>query len=236
MFDLIGDVHGCIDELWDLLEKLGYRKGLTIYPRTDRKVIFCGDLNDRGPDSLAVLTVAMGMVCDGSALAVIGNHDDKLRRALSGNQVKATHGLAETLAQLETVDQGKRNEIRDFLNTLPIELILDDGKLSVSHAGLPESLQGKTNGHAKSHALFGATTGKTDDRGYPERLDWAKDYKGSRVVVHGHTPMKEVRNLNNVWCIDTGVPFGNKLTALQYPEMTLVQVPSIKNYQPFHPF
>lgn len=242
MYDLIGDVHGCIDELEEMLKALGYVADLNAeqgdfrHP-SGRKIVFVGDLNDRGPDSSAVIKLAMTMHKKGNALCVIGNHDDKLMRYLKGSKITPGHGLAETIAQLEKTTPAFRDEVKNFLSSLPIELILDDGKLSVSHAGLPEHLQGVKNGKAKSHALFGDVEGgKKDENGYPVRRDWAQDYKGSRIVVHGHTPMKEHRTLNNVWCIDTGCPFGGKLTALRYPEMQIVQVQAKKNYQPFHPF
>ena len=236
MYDLVGDVHGCIDELNDLLVRLGYTG--TDYAHADgRKLVFVGDLNDRGPDSVRVLHIAMQMYKAGTALAVTGNHDDNLMRYLKGSDIKPKHGLAETIRQLEAQPQAFRDDVRSFLLQLPYQLILDNGKLHVSHAGLPEKLQGISNGKAKSHALYGDVEGgKTDENGYPVRKDWAKDYQGTRIVVHGHVPVKEVVTKNNVWDIDTGACFGNKLTALRYPEMTLVQVNSVKNYQPFHPF
>lgn len=237
MFDLIGDVHGCSSELRTLLLKLGYvdtagrcQSGVWKHP-DGRKVVFVGDLNDRGPDSVGAITVAMRMCLSGNALAVIGNHDDKLLRYLKGNKVTPGHGLAETIRQIEEGPEWLRDEIHDFLSTLPFELTLDNGRLSVSHAGLPEKHQGQTHGKARSHALFGDVDGKSkDENGYPIRKDWAQDYKGTRIVVHGHVPVKEVRTVGNVWDIDTGACFGNKLTALRYPEMQIVQVQSAENY------
>ena len=241
MYDCVGDVHGCHAELCSLLKELGYVRTVvgdrvTLRHPEGRKVVYVGDLNDRGPDSSAVFALVMDSVACGDALAVIGNHDDKLMRYLKGAKITPGHGLAETIAQLETGTPEFRAKILAFLEKLPIELSLDGGKLSVSHAGLSEDLQGKTNNKAKSRALFGKTTGKTDANGFPERLDWARDYKGSAIVVHGHTPMEEYRAVNNVHCIDQGCCFGGSLTALRYPEMTLVQVKAERNYQPFHPF
>ena len=235
MFDLIGDVHGCIEELRDLLAKLGYTADGIKHP-LGRRVVFVGDLNDRGPDSASVLALAMGMCKSGNALCVIGNHDDKLLRHLKGNKIKPGHGLAETIAQLDTMSQSFRDELRDWLSTMPYQMFLDNGRVLVAHAGLPEKMHGVSNGRVKSHALYGDVSGEVDAAGLPVRKDWAKDYAGTRIVVHGHTPMYDYRNLNNVWCLDTGCCFGGKLTALRYPEMEIVQVPARKNYQPFHPF
>ena len=107
-FDIIGDVHGCCDELEALLERLGYDVGATSRagrstPRTRRAgtAVFLGDLVDRGPDTPGVLRLVMGMVAAGHALCVPGNHDIKLLRELRGRKVQVTHGLAETLAQLD---------------------------------------------------------------------------------------------------------------------------------------
>ena len=92
-FDIIGDVHGCFDELTQLLNKLGYENGAP-HPE-GRKAVFLGDLCDRGPKTPEVLDLVMNMLEQGAALAVPGNHDMKLMRALQGKNVKITHGLAE---------------------------------------------------------------------------------------------------------------------------------------------
>lgn len=243
MYDCIGDVHGCTKELRNLLTKLGYAQttlpsGAELWHHDTRKVIFLGDLNDRGPDSLGSIWLAMNMWRAGKALCILGNHDDKLRRALKPNsKVTPGHGLSETLAQLDReCPDWLRDEIVDFLESLPWQLSLDDGKLQVSHAGLPEKYHGKDTGKARSHALYGDVDGSKDENGLPNRKDWAQDYRGQAIVVHGHTPMRQHRNLNNVWCIDQGVPFGGKLTCLRYPEMEIVQVDALDNYQPFKVF
>src|SRR5579859_4886763 len=107
-FDVIGDVHGCRVELTELLAELGYELShdeaghvITARHPDHRKAVFVGDLVDRGPDTPGVLRLVMGMVNDGTALCVLGNHEAKLLRALQGRHVKVNHGLAESLAQLE---------------------------------------------------------------------------------------------------------------------------------------
>jgi len=225
MYDFVGDVHGCIDELWTLMGALGY-------PRNDRKLVFVGDLNDRGPDSVATLKLAMEMCKDGMALAVAGNHDDKLRRSFKpGNKIQPKHGLKETLNQLSGETPEFRAELAEWLETLPYRLLLDDGKVLVAHAGLPEWMHlAIETGKIRSHALFGDVDGKVDGAGLPIRKDWTKDYSGSRLVVHGHVVVREPDIRNNVYNIDTGCCFGGKLTALRYPEMEIVSVPAIKAY------
>src|SRR5699024_1948146 len=192
-----------------------------------RRVLFLGDLVDRGPDTVGVLRLAMGMVAGGTALAVPGNHEAKLVRALRGAKVTVSHGLAETLAQLASEDEEFRDQVAAFCYDLVSHLVLDDGKLVVAHAGLKEAYHGRSSGRVRAFALYGDTTGETDEYGLPVRLDWAADYRGQAVVLHGHTPVQEAEWRNNVMCLDTGCVFGGKLSALRYPERELVQVPAL---------
>lgn len=235
-FDVIGDVHGCREELEALLDKLGYVEGVDGAGRTrrahpeGRRAVFVGDLVDRGPDSPGVLRLAMGMVAAGSAMAVPGNHDMKLVRKLSGKDVKVTHGMAETLEQLAALPDGERQafcgEARLFLDKLVSHLWFDDGRLVVAHAGMKEDMQGRGSGAVRAFALFGETTGETDGYGLPVRSDWAAEYRGRAAVVYGHTPTPAAEWINNTICVDTGCVFGGKLSALRYPERELVEVPA----------
>ncbi len=97
-FDIIGDVHGCFDELVELMAQLGYVVNQTdgvysVSSSGDRKLVFVGDLVDRGPGTVQVLHLVSSMVQAGQAFCVPGNHDIKLVRALRGKEVKRTHGL-----------------------------------------------------------------------------------------------------------------------------------------------
>lgn len=242
-FDIIGDVHGCRDELDALLDRLGYvaagGNSAPAHPE-GRRAIFVGDLVDRGPDSPGVLRRVMDMVAAGSALAVPGNHDLKLVRKLAGRDVKVAHGLAETLAQLEALPDETRkpfcDEARHFLDDLVSHLWLDDGKLVVAHAGMKEDMQGRGSGVVRSFALYGETTGEVDEYGLPVRLNWAAEYRGRAMVVYGHTPTPVAEWINSTICIDTGCVFGGKLTALRYPERELVDVPAARVYmEPVRP-
>ena len=230
-FDIIGDVHGCHDELLELLGALGWEIGsgpsgpVARHPE-GRKAVFLGDLVDRGPRSPEVLRLAMGMVEAGTALCVPGNHDVKLVRKLQGRDVQVTHGLAETLEQLEREPEGFADEAEAFIGGLVSHYVLDGGRLVVAHAGLEEALQGRASGRVREFALYGETTGETDEFGLPVRSDWAAAYRGRAAVVYGHTPVPEAEWVNGTINIDTGCVFGGRLTALRYPEREIVQVPA----------
>lgn len=235
-FDIIGDIHGCSSELESLLGKLGYVDGAHPEGRT---AVFVGDLVDRGPDSPGVLRRVMSMVSAGNALCVPGNHENKLGRYLKGRKVQHTHGLAETIEQLDREDAKApafREQVREFIDGLVSHYVLDGGKLVVCHAGLPEKYHGRTSGRVRSHALYGDTTGETDEFGLPVRYPWAEEYRGRAAVVYGHTPVPSTSWVNNTLCLDTGAVFGGKMTALRWPERELVDVPAEKVwYEPAKP-
>lgn len=245
-FDIIGDVHGCLDELVALLHALGYAVEVhageagaeyRVQPPEGRKAVFVGDLVDRGPDTPGVLKLVMSMVESGTALCVPGNHDVKLVRALGGRNVQVKHGLAESLEQLGRETPEFRQEVAKFLDALVSHYVLDGGKLVVAHAGMKEEYQGRGSGRVREFALYGETTGETDEFGLPVRYNWAAEYRGQATVVYGHTPVPEPQWLNNTICIDTGCVFGGRLTALRYPERELVSIPALQVHtEPVRPF
>lgn len=237
-FDIIGDVHGCGEELEQLLIKLDYEVetgenfpfGYQVIPPSGRKAFFVGDLTDRGPDSPKVLRIVMSMIKQKKALCVRGNHDDKVYRMLLGKKVKLVHGLAETAEQLDKEPIEFVEQVRDFLGKLVNHYVVDNGNLVVAHAGLREDMHGRASGKVNSFCLYGDTTGKKDEFGLVERLNWATDYRGKAFVVYGHTPQAEAVWENNTMNIDTGCVFGGWLTALRYPEREIVQVRAIEEY------
>ncbi|SDT04980.1 polynucleotide kinase-phosphatase [Microlunatus soli] len=250
-FDVIGDVHGCRSELESLLDKLGYRIIRDVQGRAvdaehpdGRRALFLGDLVDRGPDTPGVLRLAMGMTAAGHAVAITGNHEHKLVRALaprrgrSGKQQPNTaHGLQQTLDQLAAEPAEFVDRVTTWCRDLIAHLVLDDGKLVVAHAGLKESYHGRASGRVRSFALYGDTTGEIDEFGLPVRLPWAEDYRGSATVLYGHTPVPDAVWLNNTLCLDTGCVFGGRLTALRYPENEIVDVPAEQVWcEPAKPF
>jgi protein phosphatase len=239
-FDIIGDVHGCYDELVALLRNLGHEvdaAAATVRITTGRKLLFLGDLVDRGPKTPDVLRLVMNAVASGTALCVPGNHDVKLMRKLRGRDVRITHGLAESLEQLAAESDAFRRDVADFIDRLVSHYVLDDGKLVVAHAGMKESMQGRGSGAVREFALYGETTGETDELGLPVRHNWAAEYRGQAMVVYGHTPVPEPEWLNRTVDIDTGCVFGGRLTALRYPEREFISVDALQTYaQPSRPF
>ena len=251
-FDIIGDIHGCGDELEELLAQLGYRadagkagSGLGsgpvyIHP-AGRKAVFVGDLVDRGPRVLDVVRIVHNMVRHGIGLCVPGNHDMKLLKKLTGRDVQITHGLANTLAEIDALPAGEREpfcaSLAEFLDGLVSHYVLDDGKLVVAHAGLKQEMQGRGSGRVRDFALYGETTGETDEFGLPVRYNWAAEYRGPAMVVYGHTPVPQPEWLNRTVNVDTGCVFGGQLTALRYPEREFVSVPARQTYcEPSRPF
>jgi len=199
--------------------------------------VFVRDLVDRGPDTPGVLRLVMGMMAAGDALCVPGNHEEKLLKALRGRDVRVSHGLAESLQQLEQEPAEFRARVVAFLDGLISHYVLDGGRLVVSHAGLIERYQGRASGRVRSFCLYGQTTGETDEYGLPVRYPWADEYRGRAMVLYGHTPVPEPEWINNTLCLDTGCVFGGRLTALRYPEREIVSVPAAAvYYQPARPF
>ena len=284
-FDMIGDVHGCYDELIELLSRLGYApqqaeagslpligSGANLTEQSaansdiagenaaqgssatetnaeedsvnannaesvcawthpeGRRVIFLGDLVDRGPGVVQVVELAQAMMRAGAAFCVPGNHDNKLMRALKGNRVQATHGLAESLAQIESLPDMRREGFKadyvKWMDSLVSHLWLDGGALCVAHAGMTEAYIGRASGRVREFALYGDTTGETDEFGLPIRYAWAQEYRGRTTVVYGHTPVPDAEWLNNTINLDTGCVFGGKLSTLRWPERELVQIPA----------
>ena len=240
-FDIIGDIHGCLDEALDLISALGYRcevqecRHVVSHPQ-GRKLVFVGDLVDRGPDSPGVVRLVSDVVASGQGFCVAGNHDVKLSRALRGRDVKLTHGLAESMDQMRSHSQDFRRFSAEFLDGLVSHYVFDDGHLVVAHAGLREEMHGRGSGMVRQFAMYGETTGETDEYGLPVRYNWASEYRGKAMVVYGHTPVPESEWLNNTICIDTGCVFGGRLTALRYPERELVAVSARRRYyEPVRP-
>jgi len=233
--DIIGDIHGCQKEWVELTKILGYSwsDGIPIHPK-GRKLGFVGDLTDRGPNSLAVINDVYRLFTQDVAYYVPGNHCNKLYRYLKGNNVKITHGLETTVEELQQLDLNERATISkkfiELYEKAPLYHVLDNGKLVIAHAGIRHKDIGQISKRIEVFVLYGDITGEKNAKGLPVRKDWALDYKGDAWVVYGHTPIHKARFKNNTVNIDTGAVFGNKLSAVRYPEMEIVSVHSTMPY------
>jgi protein phosphatase len=228
-FDIIGDIHGCYDELAELLEKLGY----AIDPNTfaashpdSRKAVFLGDFCGIDNKNVETLRLVMSMAKDKMAFSVCGHHDAKLERALRPGTSEIVPEFQSIAAQLRDGGPDFRKNVKQFIDSLPSHLEFDCGNLVVAHAGILEKFHGRVSSRIRAFCLNGDLVSQKSEFGSPVRFPWADNYQGKALVVYGHTPVPEPKALNNTICIDTGCAFGGKLTAYRYPEGDLVSVPS----------
>ena len=233
-FDIIGDVHGCHDELLALLERLGYAPDDEGVWRSakKRRAVFLGDLINRGPRSIDTLRLVMRMCAAGEAFCLPGNHEGLFLKWITGTTFTPTHGLRQTLNEIDAMPAGEwpmlKSELASFLRGLESHLIFDDGSLVVAHAGMTAELAGRVG--VRHFALYGETRGEID--GYSRRRIplWAMRYRARARVIYGHAAVVEPKRAHNTLNIDTGCVFGGNLTALRYPEGELVSVPAARAY------
>lgn len=230
-FDIIGDIHGCYNELMELVEKLGYQNKGNCYAHPEGRILVSvGDVSDKGPENLKCLDFWMNQVNYGGSFWVYGNHCNKLYRYLMGNRVKLTHGLENTVQELEQLEQWqKRAFIHRFLETyerLCYYILLDHARLLVVHGGIKKEQIGHFNNKIKTMCIYGDIAGEFDENGKPIRRDWAQNYNGDIFIAYGHTVRQKPEFINNTIDLDQGCVYGGHLTALRYPEMKIVQVKS----------
>ena len=229
--DIIGDIHGCYHEFYQLTVKLGYQwqDGVPIHPH-QRILGFVGDLTDRGPQSLKTIDVVYQLWRQKLAIYVPGNHCNKLYRYFLGRPVQKKHGLETTVHELMQLSKTDFHDYQEKFIQLyehaPLYAQLDNKRLIIAHAGIREKDIGRYNKSVETFVLYGDITGEKHPDGSPIRRDWATSYDGKAFIVYGHTPVFQPRFLKNTVNIDTGAVFGGKLTALRYPEREIVDVPS----------
>lgn len=233
-FDIIGDVHGCADELESLFLLLGYHQDTSDRylwkPPAGRTAVFVGDFVDRGPRIADALKIAMQMVSAGVAFAVPGNHDLQLARHLAGEMVPIVYGLEDTLEQLDREPPVFRDDVLTFLTSIKGHYLFDAGRLVVAHTGLPQDLHGVDTPESRQLAAYGVLDGEIDPHDPARRHSWIAPYSGVAAVVYGHTKVVDAVWVGNTIDIDTGCVFGWRLTALTWPERHLVSVPARREY------
>ena len=235
-FDVIGDVHGCHEELVTLLGRLGYRREDDAFAHPEgRQAVFLGDLPNRGPDTPGVLATVAAMVARARALYIPGNQCAKLYRMLRGETANPKPAVAATLEAINALAPVRRERVvRDFLalyESAPPYLVLDEGRFVVTHAGIEESMMWKTSDRVIRFVREGEVVGRTPE-GRPVRRDWAAAYRGAPLVVYGHTPSSQPVFVHNTINIDQGCVYGGALSALRYPEREVMSEPARRVYWP----
>ncbi|MEM6664000.1 MAG: metallophosphoesterase family protein [Pseudomonadota bacterium] len=211
----IGDIHGCLSDLEAIHNQI--EQDLLRRPPKDWRVVHVGDYVDRGPDSKATLQYLMGLCQhDPHVVCLLGNHDKMFADGLSGAGDRLhtwlMHGGEETLASYGlSRDDFERRLLHDrdfddavprahidFLRSLPTSAALGD--YFFVHAGIDPNRS-------------------LDDQD-PETLIWIRgpflddEREHPKIIVHGHTPVRQVDVLPNRIGIDTGAVFGRSLTCL----------------------
>jgi serine/threonine protein phosphatase 1 len=206
---IVGDIHGCWEELKRLLEACGRRP--------EDEVVSVGDMVDRGPDPVEVVRFFMQ---DGNAAALLGNHEDKHVRVRAGELVP---GAAQEITRHLMGDF--YDEALDWFETLPLTLVRHGH--FVAHAGvLPGTPLDRQPRSALLRAKMPWMTSIFDETS-PR---WWERYDGTTPVAYGHSVEADVLVRNNTWGIDTGACRGGKLSALVLPERQIVQVASACDY------
>lgn len=228
-FDIVGDIHGCINEFNALAIKLGYQVDVTGLPvlrhPEGRQMVLTGDLVDKGPNPVEVLELAVASYEAGSMLWVKGNHDYRLQQCLThGKRYPAGPQYGHTLEALSKVSHDFRARLLSCLEELPSHVVLAEGKLVVAHACIDIDKLGSMAPSMEKLCMFGETTGRQTSDGFPERLDWTRDYQGEPLVVFGHVADDMVRFTGNTVCVDTGCFQSGTLSAFRWPEREVVQV------------
>jgi hypothetical protein len=208
---VIGDIHGCYDELVTLLEKVALG--------ADDRVVAVGDLVVKGWKNREVLDL---FIEDKRFRAVLGNHDRALVRYLRGKKDSLKDSQEKVLAELE------EDLERYFLFLQALPPMIDLGSHLVVHAGLRP---GVTLSKQKVGDLTELRTlGK--DRTSRKGVPWYDVYDGERVVLFGHWPAPEPRRGPRAIGLDTGCVYGNRLTAYIIETEELLSVKARRAYDP----
>lgn len=225
--DIVAPLHGCGDELEELLLQLGYQRSKRKKPGpgalnfnfkspAGRKAVFLGDITAHGSKNLKALSIVRNMVETGNAFCVAGDHDLKLLTHLRGIRVAKTPGFERLLRDFKRVAfedrQAFRTSVLRFLERLPTQLIFDGGNLVVAHAGITEQFLGNNSKPARQIAVGGAD------------YNWQSQYRGSALIVYGAESVPQPDQRNNTLNINTSCIEGGTLSALQYPDMQIQSV------------
>ncbi len=209
---IIGDVHGCFDELKLLLDKINFNN-------ENDELIFLGDLINKGPLSIEVLK----FVKSNAHRSIIGNHELGFLRATDNDKymVKGFLKLKEELG-------AELDEYVGWLRSLPLYIEEDD--FIAIHGGLQPAIA------LESQKPEVATRIRTWDGSGQDMNDlnnppWYEFYKGSKLVVYGHWAAEGLKIRKNTIGLDSGCVWGGKLSCLILPERNIVSVEALKMYR-----
>ena len=235
-FAVIGDVHGCYIEFKSLVEKIRKEYG------KNTLIISVGDTVDRGDYNIETVKYCFHLKKEGNFIEVKSNHNKKFYRWLKGKNVNVSYGMQKTVEEFLSLDEMEREKFREnyikYYESCPLYLIVntEKGKVVIAHAGIKDDMIGKTDKKVEDFVIYGETTGKFTEKGFPERVDWTKNRKvdeHSPVIVYGHVVFDEPYINNRCYGIDTGCVLGNKLTAYIPPENRFIFEKARKTYFTF---
>ncbi len=235
-FAVIGDIHGCLLEFKSLVEKVRKEYG------DDTLIISVGDTVDRGDYNIETVKYCFSLKEKGNFIEVQSNHNLKFYRWLKGKNVKVSYGMQKTVNEYLSLSDKEREEFKEkyinYYESCPLYVIVHTGgeKVVVAHAGIKDEMIGKVNKKIKDFVIYGETTGKFTEKGFPERIDWTGDRvltENSPKIVYGHVVYEEPYINNKCYGIDTGCVLGNKLTAYIPAEEKFIFEKARKKYFSF---
>ena len=240
-FDIIGDIHGCYDEMIMLIKKLGYieQDGLYKHPE-GRRLLSLGDIMSRGPKSLATMDFWYRHIQAGLAYMIDSNHGWKVARWLQGKNVTMKHGDELFVEEFAVYAQTYGEAQAAALKTTYAAMLLDSPshyvltangvrKAVVTHASIKDHYINKQSKAIRDFCRYGDVQG-TDENGSPIRGEWYMQHNSGETIIWGHEPKLEPMRIKRTINVDQGVVFGGKLTALRYPEETFMFVNALENY------
>lgn len=238
-FDVIGDVHGCFEELQGLVRSLGYIEDVNSYVHPEgRLLIFIGDLVSRGPDSLKVVDLAARMVKHNRAIVIRGNNEDKLLRYLKGEDLPVRHGFKVVVDQINQYEGQDRKDIVEalveFLEKTVIYLHSELHYLILVHAYWDVSFMDKElTPEEERLCMYAPMCPEPTQWGYHLVQDWPSKYpEDAPCCIMGHTPyLGSPKVYHNTICIDTASVYGGHLTAFSLPERSFTQVWSFQYWK-----
>jgi hypothetical protein len=219
---IIGDVHGCLDELKRLLAACGFRRG--------DPLVLVGDLVAKGPDSQGVVQLAR----EEGARAVLGNHDDHLLRTRAVTRGEATPPPKGIRPERQRVADTMGAADWAYLESLPVLLRLGPERAGgadtvVLHGGAAPGVPLEEQSRQQITNMR-----SIDDQGQPskriEGRPWASVWRGPESIVFGHDAVRGLQEYPFAVGLDTGCVYGKRLTALIVPERRMISVPARRPY------